>query len=65
MNVVHQAEVAIDAHGASDHAASGAVDPLLLKRRAKVVLAGATLLTLTWVGILIWAAGKLLDEFVG
>jgi len=25
-----------------------------------VVLAGATLLTLAWVGVLIWAAGKLL-----
>jgi len=30
-----------------------------------VVLAGATLLILAWVGVLIWAAGKLLDEFVG
>jgi hypothetical protein len=36
-----------------------------LKRRAVVFLAGCLLLTLAWVGFLVWAAGKLIQEFVG
>jgi hypothetical protein len=37
----------------------------LLKRRAVAFLAGCLLLTLAWVGFLVWAAGKLIHEFVG
>jgi hypothetical protein len=41
------------------------VEGAVLKRRATVVLAGAVLLTLAWVGFLVWGAGKLFHEFVG
>jgi len=37
----------------------------LLRRRAVVFLAGCLLLTLAWVGFLVWAAGKLIHEFLG
>jgi hypothetical protein len=43
----------------------GLVEGAVLKRRATVVLAGAVLLTLAWVGFLVWGAGKLFHEFVG
>ena len=42
-----------------------ALETRLLKRRAVVFLAGCLLLTLAWVGFLVWAAGKLFHEFVG
>ena len=37
----------------------------LRRRRAVIFLAGCLLLTLAWVGFLVWAAGKLIQEFVG
>ena len=43
----------------------GLVEGAVLKRRAMVVLAGAVLLTLAWVGFLVWGAGKLFHEFLG
>ena len=43
----------------------GSLSAVAVQADGKVVLAGATLLTLAWVGVLIWAAGKLLDELVG
>ena len=42
-----------------------ALETRLLKRRAVVFLGGCLLLTLAWVGVLVWAAGKLFHEFVG
>jgi len=49
----------------SSKLAGRALETRLLKRRAVVFLGGCLLLTLAWVGVLVWAAGKLFHEFVG
>jgi len=49
----------------SSQLTGSALDARLLKRRAVALLAGCLLLTLAWVGFLVWAAGKLIHEFVG
>ena len=49
----------------SSKLAGSALETRLLKRRAVIFLAGCLLLTLAWVGFLMWAAGKLIHEVVG
>ena len=49
----------------SSRLTGSALEARLLKRRAVALLAGCLLLTLAWVGFLVWAAGKLMHEFVG
>ena len=49
----------------SSRLTESALEARLLKRRAVALLAGCLLLTLAWVGFLVWAAGKLIHEFVG
>ena len=49
----------------SSQLTGSALETRLLKRRAVALLAGCLLLTLAWVGFLVWAAGKLIQEFVG
>jgi len=49
----------------SSRLTESALEARLLKRRALALLAGCLLLTLAWVGFLVWAAGKLMHEFVG
>jgi hypothetical protein len=49
----------------SSRLTGSALETRLLKRRTVIFLAGCLLLTLTWVGFLVWAAGKLIHEFLG